>query len=149
MSERDDGGPEAIAQALRDDLNQPVSGRPPALADLFAETVELRHVPATPNDGPVAGSVLRTMAIAEHEAVQRALPDLAPEAVTVTVDGDTIDARSTMVGTLEGAPVRLEQVIRLTTRDGEVVGLEAHLDEDRLATLAAVLAAGDFEVPSD
>jgi hypothetical protein len=136
---------ERIAEQLRADLEAPSSG-PPALASMFAETVELRHAPPTPTDGPVAGSLLREQTTAAEAAFSRAMPDRTLDDLRIDVEGDTIHIQGRMRGTLgNGTSVDLLRDQLLEIRDGQVVIFETRLDDRDAARTQEVLTAGGFD----
>ena len=59
-------------------------------ASLYADTVELRHSPPLPSDGPVDASFLKDISAREGGAIRRAIPDMTYDDVQVTVDGDQV-----------------------------------------------------------
>ena len=81
----------STAAAIARDLQDAGSSRAQRLADLYAETVELRHVPPIPSDGPIPGSALAEVSLRETAAVAKALPDRS-ETAEIKVEGDTAKA---------------------------------------------------------
>ena len=117
------------------------------LASLFAEQVELRHVPASPNDGPIAGALLATVARREVEAM--------PERSTARSDTTPTSrsrARPYTSGAGSPGPLRDGSTVELRTNTlhtiagGQIVALESDMDPDSLATWQRVLAAGGMQV---
>jgi hypothetical protein len=120
-----------------------------ALASLFAETIELRHEPSHPSDGPISGRLLAEVSRREVDAAGRALPDLASN-VEVTVEGDSLRVRSRTTGTLsDGTKVDVQTNTVFVVADGAIVGLYSDMDEASMAAWGHVLAAGGFEIPGD
>jgi hypothetical protein len=120
-----------------------------ALALLFAETVELRHEPSHPSDGPVSGRLLGEVSRREVEAAGRALLDLC-SASEVTTEGDAIRVRGRTVGTLsDGTKVDMHTDTVFTVADGAIVGLYSDMDDASMAVWGQVLIAGGFEIPED
>jgi len=117
------------------------------LASLFAEQVELRHVPASPNDGPIAGALLATVARREVEAMPRAFDGEVGHDTDIAVEGETIRVRGRVTGTLrDGSTVELRTNTLHTIAGGQIVALESDMDPDSLATWQRVLAAGGMHV---
>ena len=119
------------------------------LASLFAESIELRHEPGLPSDGPIPGRVLAEVSRREVEAAGRAMPDMTSE-TQIEVEGDGIRMQSRTTGTLaDGTRVDVHTESLLTVANGEITGLRARLDETSMAAWGAVLVAGGFELPDD
>jgi ketosteroid isomerase-like protein len=114
------------------------------LASLFAENVELRHVPARPSDGPIAGSFLAEVSRREVEALPRALHDAVHDEAEITVEGDAVRVRGRTSGTLpDGTTIGVRTNTLLTIADGVIVALQAPSTE----AWQKVLVVGGFEVP--
>ena len=145
---------ERVADLLRADLLRTDlaadTGAEPAMASLYADSVELRHTPPLPTDAPLSGAFLRDVSIAETAAARRALPDLARDENSVTVDGNSIRLQSTVTGTLAttGESIKVHTDVVVEVRDGRIVAMEARLGADAMATWGTVLAAGGFEIPT-
>ena len=118
------------------------------LASLFAETVELRHVPPSPSDGPIPGSVLSAVSGGEVAALARAMPDAEHGDSEITVEGDAVRVRGRTSGTLaDGTRVDVETNTLFTIADGAIVALQSDMDPSSVEAWKQVLAAGSFEVP--
>jgi ketosteroid isomerase-like protein len=118
------------------------------LRSLYADEVELRHIPALPSDGPVDGTRLREGQDREAAAIGRAIPGYAYDDVNVEVDGDRVHVTAWIHGTLTtGTSVRLRSDMYCTVRDGHVVGLEHVMDDETMAAWMDVAAAGGLAVP--
>jgi hypothetical protein len=141
---------EEIAARVRTEYESP-SGGPPAMAEFFGETVEVRHVPPLPMDGPIDGEVLRQVSTAEAAAVQRALQDVVHDDVHVEVDGNSIRVRTTSRATFtDGRTRELASDMVLEVVDGRIVTLESRqVSDEHASDMREVLAAGDFEVPAE
>jgi hypothetical protein len=139
---------EAIAARLRADYESPSPDGVPAMATLFADSVELRHDPPIPTDGPIPGATLRDVAIAETRAANRAFTEVVRDNVEVTVDGPSIRVRATTKGTLmTGAAISIDTDVVVEVRDGEIVAMNAHLGDENTARWREALEAGGFERP--
>jgi hypothetical protein len=89
---------------------------------VLAETIELHHVPASPMDGMIDGSLL-----AAAMTNSAALPRRTIE--RITVDGEQIIMRSTTYAEGEdGVEVPSPHVAVYTVRDGLVVALDSHYE---------------------
>jgi ketosteroid isomerase-like protein len=118
------------------------------LAGLFAENVELRHVPARPADGPIAGSFLAEVSRREVEALPRALNDAVHDETEITVEGDAIRVRGRTSGTLpDGTTIEVRTNTLLTIADGVIVALQSDMDAPSTEAWQKVLVVGGFEVP--
>ncbi|MGO8864542.1 MAG: hypothetical protein ACLQRH_27755 [Acidimicrobiales bacterium] len=141
---------ERIAELLRADAEAPRSGRPSAMSSLFAETIELSHVPSLPADGPITADLLRAISAADMAAVSRGLLNLVAEKATVTVEASSIRIRSSLRGNLAtGKPIKVDNDVLIEIRDGKIVALQGHRDEDSWAQWFEVLEAGDFDPPAE
>ena len=120
------------------------------LVSLFAETVELRHVPPSPSDGPIPGSLLSDVSGREVAALARALPDAEQGDSEVTVEDDAVRVRVRTTGTLaDGTPIDVVTNTLFTIADGAIVGLQSDMDPASVEAWKQVLAAGAFEAPAD
>jgi hypothetical protein len=114
----------------------------------FAEQVRLTHVPPAATDGPIPGALLADVSRSEAEAMARALGSELDRAVDVTVEGANVRMRSAVRGTLaDGTAVDYSTEVVLGVAGGEIVSMEAHLDEVSMAQHRRVLDAGGFERP--
>jgi len=119
------------------------------LAALFAEHVELRHVPPSASDGPIAGARLAELSRREVEASGRALQGGVQRRSEITVEGDAIRVRAQVGGTLaDGSTVDVRTNTRFTVTDGAITALESDMDEATMAAWGQVLYAGGFELPA-
>jgi hypothetical protein len=119
------------------------------MASLFAETVELEHVPPAPTDGPLPGAMLREVAIAETQAANRAFTEVTRDDVRVTVNGSSIRLQSTTKGTLvTGESVSIDTDVVVEIQDGRIVAMEARMSEEDGKRWRQALEAGGFEVPA-
>jgi ketosteroid isomerase-like protein len=119
------------------------------MASLFADTVELTHVPPLPADGPIAASDLSEISAADMQAVSRGLHNRSADQPSISVEGSSVRIRSTMRGTLaNGDPIRVDGEVLLEVRDGRIVALQSHRDPESWAQWFKVLAAGHFEPPA-
>ena len=138
---------EEIAQRLRADYASQDPDREPAMASLFGETVELRHDPPAPTDGPLAGAMLRDVVIAESRAAYHAFTDVVRDNIDVTVDGSSIRIRATTKGTLvTGDAISVDTDVVVEIRDGRIVAMSSRMGEEDGARWRQALEAGGFEV---
>jgi hypothetical protein len=120
------------------------------MASLYADTIELRHNPPRRADGPIEASALRDISVADMAAVNRGLTEREFDTPRITVEGSSIRIQSTMRGTLaSGDPIKVDNDVLLEVRDGKIVALEAHRDEESWAQWFKVLEAGGFDPPAD
>ena len=120
------------------------------LVSLFADTVELRHEPPRPSDGPIPGSLLGEVSGREVDALARAMPEAEHCASEVTIEGNAVRVRVRTTGTLaDGTPIDVETNTRFTIADGVIVGLQSDMDAASAEAWKKVLAAGSFEVPTE
>ena len=134
-----------IAEQMRSVAHDPVKSRE-VLAGLFAETVELRHVPRRASDGPIPGRLLAEVARRESEAVARALPDLIADDPEITVEADAVRVRRHTTGTLvDGSTIDVRTNTLFGIGDGAIVALQSDMDEASMQAWRTVLAAGGLE----
>ena len=140
---------ERIADQLRAESSAPQQGGPSVMASLYADPIELRHRPPRRADGLIEASLLRDISVADMAAVSRGLNDRVFESPRITVEGSSIRIQSTMRGTLaSGDPIKVDNDVLLEVRDGKIVALDAHRDEESWAQWFKVLEAGDFDPPA-
>jgi hypothetical protein len=133
-----------LEQAFRDGPD--ISGG--VLAGLYADTVDLHHVPALPTDGPVDGRRLAETSQNEAAAISGALTDRQHDDITVTVDGDQIRLRANLVGTLaDGTTVSLPLSMRCTIAGGRIVALEHVMEGEAMEAWARVAVAAGIIGP--
>jgi ketosteroid isomerase-like protein len=141
---------ERIADQLRAESSAPQQGGPSVMASLYADTVELRHTPPRRADGPIEASALRAISVADMAAVSRGLKEREFDTPRITVEGSSIRIQSTMRGTMaSGDPIKVDNDVLLEVRDGKIVTLEAHRDEESWAQWFKVLEAGGFDPPAE
>jgi hypothetical protein len=136
-----------LADALRHAAGE-AGGTQEVLARRFASTVELRHSPPRPTDGPLPGSFLAEATRREIDAVNRALTDRADSNTEVSVEGDRIHFSGRTRGTLrDGTVIDVQTSGWLSVADGVIVALEGNMDTESMETWGRVLADGGFELP--
>jgi hypothetical protein len=141
---------ERIAELLRADAEAPQAGRPSVMSSLFAETIELSHVPPLPADGPITADLLRAISVADMAAVSSGLLNRVAEKASITVEGSSIRIRSSLRGNLAtGKPINVDNDVLIEIRDGKIVALQGHRDEDGWAQWFEVLEAGNFDPPAE
>jgi ketosteroid isomerase-like protein len=137
-----------IADALRSAAGNQAKTHD-VLAIYFADPVDVRHEPAGPTDGPMPKELLVRVALAETEAMGRALPDATSES-DVSVDGDAIHVRGRTRGTLpDGTDVDFETAVVFLVADGAIVGIRSESVPGNAETMGKVFAEGKFELPPD
>jgi ketosteroid isomerase-like protein len=95
---------------------------PSPLPAVLAEKIELHHVPASPLDGVIDGSLLAA-AMTNTDALPRRTIE------RITVDGDKVIMRSTTYADGDdGIEVASPHVAVYTVRDGLVVALDSHYE---------------------
>jgi hypothetical protein len=118
------------------------------MSSLYADTIDLSHVPPRAADGPIDAELMRKISVADMEAVGRGLPDRTFDKPTITVEGGYVRIRSAIRGTLvTGETVKVNNDVKLAVRDGKIVALEAHRDEESWSNWFKILEAGKFDPP--
>jgi ketosteroid isomerase-like protein len=144
-----DNSAEEIAAELRAAADNEVTTQE-VLARRFADSVELRHIPPHPTDGPIPGPLLGEVSAREVAAVGRALRDRDDSDADITIDGDAVRVRRRTRGMLaDGTKVDVRTSTRFVVADGAIVGLESDMDTASMEAWGKVLAAGAFEMPAD
>ena len=140
----------AVAQQLKTAFEAGPEAAQSALCALYADTVELRHVPALPSDGVVEGSRLREASNQEAAAIRGAIPDYVYDDVQIALVGDRVHVKVWIHGTIAtGSPVRLLSEMHCSVRDGRIVGVEHIMNKDTATAWAEVAAAGGLRVPDE
>lgn len=141
---------ERVAEQLRAEAEAPRAGGPSVMSSLFADTIELSHVPPLPADGPITADLLRAISAADMTAVSGGLLDPVAEKATITVEGSSIRIRSSFRGSLAaGKPIKVDNDVLIEVREGKIVALQGHRDEESWAQWFEVLEAGNFDPPAE
>jgi ketosteroid isomerase-like protein len=112
-------GAEELAARMR---AAEANGEPSPVPASLAEKIELHHVPASPMDGIIDGSLLAA-AMNNSDALPRRTIE------RITVDGDRVIMRSTTyVENEDGVEVPSPHVAVYTVREGFVVALDSHYE---------------------
>jgi hypothetical protein len=137
-----------VAYQLRAAFNAGPEEAQGAMRLLYAERVEIRHVPALPSDGMVHRARLLDVSTREAAAVRSAIPDQHYGEIHIDVDGDRIDVRVAISGTLiTGKAVELTSDSTYTVRSGHIAGIEHRMSPKAMAGWAEVASAGGLRVP--
>lgn len=137
-----------LAEQLRAEVESPREGQPSVMSSLYADIIDLRHLPPRAADGPIDAGLMREISIADMEAVGRGLPDRTFDQPTITVEGDYVHIQSAIRGTLAtGEAVKVDNDVKVKVLDGRIVALEAHRDEASWANWFKILDAGKFDPP--
>jgi hypothetical protein len=137
-----------LAEQLQAEVEAPQTGQPSVMSTLYAETIDLRHVPPRAADGPIEASLMRQISVADMDAVSRGLPERTFDKPSITVEGASVRIRSAIRGTLAtGEAVTVNNDVLLEVGDGKIVALEAHRDEESWSNWFKILKAGKFDPP--
>jgi hypothetical protein len=98
-----------------------------ALGRLFADKIDGRHVPPSPNDGLISGERVAKALCLEWNMFKAALDDFTFEADVRKLAEDSIGMTLRANGTLEGEAVGFTIETRATVAGQQVVGLTAGL----------------------
>jgi hypothetical protein len=132
-----------VAQQLKRAFGEGPAHSRSAFRLLFADKVDLRHVPPLDSDGVVSGKSLADGIDREAAAIGTALSDQRYEHVMVTVEGDVVTVRAELLGCLaNGNFVHLPVQSRCTIKGERIVGLEQILDGDAMKAWTEVAVAG-------
>jgi hypothetical protein len=129
------------ALALRDAFAAGSANGQAMLASLYGEKVDIRHVPATEHEGPMAREQLVKIGGLESNVYKVAAPDLQSETVVEVVDDTTIRIDRRSRGTVEGQPVDFPMRIDLTVEGGAVTGMTTHIEPAMTAAMALIFGA--------
>jgi hypothetical protein len=114
-----------------------------AIGGLFADAVELSHVPPLSSDGIVDGKRLAESTDREAASIGRAISDQRYSDIEVTVDDNEVRVTGNLLGTLAtGTPVHLPMQMRCTIGDGQIVAIGHVMDGDAMNVWAEVAVAG-------
>jgi ketosteroid isomerase-like protein len=137
-----------LAEQLQAEVDTPQEGEPSVMSSLYADTIDLRHVPPRSADGPIEASLMREISVADMDAVSRGLLERTFDPPSIKVEGDSVRIRSAMRGTLAtGEAVTVNNDVLLEVRDGKIVALEAHRDDESWSNWFKILKAGKFDPP--
>jgi hypothetical protein len=137
-----------LAEQLQAEVDGPQEGRPSVMSSSYADTIDLRHVPPRAADGPIEAGLMRDISVADMDAVGRGLPERTFDPPSITVEGDGVRIRSAIRGTLAtGEAVTVNNEVLLQVRDGKIVSLEAHRDDESWSNWFKILRAGTFDPP--
>jgi hypothetical protein len=118
---------ETIVQALVVSFAKgPVDGAS-TLAQLFAETIDGRHVPPSPNDGPISRELVARALCLEWKMFQAALDDFTFKPDVRKLGEDSIGLTLNADGILEGEAVSFTIEMQAIVGGHDIVGLTAGL----------------------
>ena len=137
-----------IAEQLRTAFENGPEAAQTALRALYADTLELHHVPPLPSDGTVDGERMREASGREAAAVKSAIPDQHYDNIEVIADRSRVHVKAWIQGTLTtGKSIRVLSEMWCTVRDGRIIAIEHLMDKDAMAGWVEVAAAGGMKVP--
>src|SRR6476659_6774301 len=111
--------------------------REEVLGQLFAEKVDLRHVPSSDHDGPMAREQLVAGATAERKLFESAIPDFV-STHRYEVEDERIVEQYHMRGTVPGGgALDNRMTITYTVSDGAISAMTAEIDPESAAPLRA------------
>jgi hypothetical protein len=140
---------EAVAEQLRAGFAAGPAEAQSTLRALYADLLEYRHRPPLPSDGIVERARLDSGAKKEAGAIGALIPDLRHDAVDVVIDGDHIDVRVRLGGTLpNGDTVHLRSEMAATVVEGRIVAIEHHMDDGIMDEWIQVAAAAGLATPA-
>jgi hypothetical protein len=135
-----------VADRLRAVVSDPKATQQ-LMTSLYAEQLELRHVPPLQSDGPIASGLLVEISQREVAAAEKAFSDRPERTSDITVEGDGIRVRSLTRGQLrDGSFVEMRSNTLFTVKGGVIVGLMSDMDPASMTTWARVLSAGGFKL---
>ena len=122
--------------------------REEVLGGLYAEKVDLRHVPPSEHDGVMSREQLVAGAPAERGLFENAIPDFN-STHSYEVEGERIVEQFHMRGTLrDGQVLDNRMTITYTVSDGAISAMTAEIDPEGSAPLRTVIVqAGGFPRP--
>jgi hypothetical protein len=108
----------------------------------FAPTIDIRHQPPLPHDGPTPATVVEEQSVAEFASYKRVLAGFREENA-IRVDGNRVVCDLVLIGTAaDGTELRAPVRQVLTVEDGLVTASEVSLDPEVLAKLVAIVRPG-------
>jgi hypothetical protein len=132
---------QTVAAELRDAFTASSGDGQAALVARYGPTIDVRHVPAMEQDGPVDRDWLVKMGGLESKVYKVAAPDLQSETTVEVVDATTVHIDRRTRGVVGGEPVDYGMRMVLTVESGEVTGLTTHIGPDMTAAMALIFAA--------
>jgi ketosteroid isomerase-like protein len=133
---------EAIVRHLEGQLTAGPDAFRTAVAQLYADKVELRHEPPLSLDGIVDGKRLAESSKHEAAAITGVLSDLRYADTQVSLDGDCVTIAMNLLGTVPtGASVRLPIRMQCRIEDGRIVAVTQAMGQDAMQAWAQVAAA--------
>jgi ketosteroid isomerase-like protein len=129
-------------------LQQAEDAGKPALGELLAEKVEVRHVPALEMDGFFDREPLLAGGDSEHDVFKKVMPDFV-STTTYAARGDdevvgTVEARGTLP---DGSVLAQTTEMVLTLIDGQITRMTSYINTDNLARLMKALQESEAERP--
>jgi hypothetical protein len=111
-----------VAEQLRNAYARGFAETQTGAFPFFAETVDIRHLPPSPLDGPRLTPELQEETLRQVAAMRRAVPDLAMDTKVDARGEDTVIVASVMSGTLpDGATLRADVLIEYELAGGKIV----------------------------
>ena len=108
----------------------------------FAPTIDIRHQPPLPQDGPTPAALVVQQSVAEFASYKGLLAGFHEES-TIQVEGNHIVCDLVLAGTAsDGTELRAPVRQVLTVEDGLVTASEVSLEPEVLAQLVAIVRAG-------
>lgn len=108
----------------------------------FAPTIDIRHQPPLPQDGPTSAAAVEEQSVAEFASYKRLLAGFREE-TTIRVDGNRVVCELLLTGTAaDGTELRAPVRQVLTVEGGLVTASEVSLEPEVLAQLMAIVRPG-------
>ena len=138
-----------VAARIRTAALQDVGTYMQVLGELWADQVEMCHVPPMPQDGQYSREQLISRQATEVKGLAAVIPDYNQEDVAVAVVGDEIHYSATMVGTLpDGRRYQAPVQAVISVRGGRLSRMETTFNPEAVAPLIDALSAlGRSAVP--
>ncbi len=119
-----------------------------ALHGFLADEVDMRRVPALPQDGRRDRATLLQMWRNEATTYETTLENFHQEDVVVTVRGENIESHRVLCAIdVDGSALRVPIDQIFTVRDGHVISAEVHIDAELCARLLQIVHDGGLPHP--
>ena len=126
-----------------------LSGRV-AVHELVTDPVDIFHFPEWPGDGPMPRCRFLSIGEDEDRAWIEAMPDFRQEDVSASVNGDVIELKRTLCGTVpSGREVRIPLRNLYSVSDGKIDRIEPRLTRDLMEEIRHVLGQGGFDTDAE
>ena len=121
-----------------------------AVHELATDPVDIFHFPEWPGDGPMRRDRFMSIGEDEDRAWIEAMSDFRQEDISASVNGDVIELKRTLCGTLSGGrEVRIPLRNLYSVFDGQIYRIEPYLTRELMEEIRSVLGQGGFDTDTE